>query len=146
MDEFKSHCREHCLKITPQRLTIFSCLLKATNHPTAEQVYQYVSVEHSNISYDTVNRTLNTFAQIGIFSVIEGFGNSRRFDPNPSCHHHIHCISCGKVIDFTNEEFDSLVIPDAIKKKYTIISKRVVLTCCCDSCQQKQTTNMQNKE
>nr|HPG31568.1 transcriptional repressor [bacterium] len=49
------------LRITPQRVVIYSAVLKCANHPCAEKIYKAISLENPNISFDTVNRTLISF-------------------------------------------------------------------------------------
>ena len=38
-------CREHHLKVTPQRVAIYQELLHSDTHPTADAVYQSVKKE-----------------------------------------------------------------------------------------------------
>ena len=82
LDVFIQKCRENGLKITPQRCAIYKEIYGADNHPSAEEVYQSIHVEHPNISYDTVNRTLLTFADVGLVDIVKGQKGPRRFDPN----------------------------------------------------------------
>ncbi len=97
-------------------------------------IHQRIKKYYPNVSLDTVNRTLITFAEIGLVRIVEGRGDPKRFDPNPRPHHHFRCIRCGKIVDFYNEEYDALEIPAELKEKFLIISKRVNLEGICDSC------------
>ena len=128
-------CQEHLLKVTPQRVAIYQELLNSDTHPTADAVFQIVKKDYPNISFDTVNRTLLTFADIGIVDVVETFGGAKRFDPNVTTHHHLHCTQCGKVIDFYNRDYDNLAVPEGVNKQFQVISKRVVLKGICEACQ-----------
>lgn len=127
-------CQQHRLKVTPQRVAIFHELLKSNTHPTADSIYQIVKREYPNISYDTVNRTLLTFAKIGVVDVVEAFGGAKRFDPNVTDHHHLHCTQCGKIIDFQNQAYDNLKVPEGISDNFQVISKRVLLRGLCKTC------------
>ena len=137
LENFRLVCRKHNLKITPQRIAIFKRLLNLHDHPTADDVFQMMKGDYSNISYDTVNRTLLSFAEIGLVDIVKSRGGSRRFDPNTDNHHHLHCVKCGKIIDFHSEVCDKLKIPKAIEDQFTILSKRVVLSGICKKCGQK---------
>ena len=117
IDLFLDKCKQNNLKVTPQRTAIFRALIQSENHPSADDIFQIVRQEFPNISFDTVNRTMLTFTQIGIISIAESYKGARRFDPNIESHHHLHCIHCGRIIDFTNEEFDHLKIPEKIRRK-----------------------------
>jgi len=132
--EFLQICQEHRLKVTPQRVAIYQELLNSDTHPTADAIYQIVKREYSNISFDTVNRTLLTFADIGIVDIVETFGGAKRFDPNVATHHHLHCTQCGNVIDFNSRDYDNLAVPDGVLKQFHVTSKRVVLKGICKAC------------
>ena len=137
VNDFIQVCQEHHLKVTPQRMAIYKLLLASNSHPTADAVYQSVKREYPNISFDTVNRTLLTFARVGIIEVVEIFGGAKRFDLNVKNHHHLHCIQCGKVADFTNRAYDNLKIPDTLREQFQVISKRVVLKGICKECREQ---------
>lgn len=135
---FMQTCRRHQLKITPQRVAIFRVLIQSKQHPTADRVFRAVKNAFPNISYDTVNRTLSTFADIGVVDVVEVFGGPKRFDPDIGDHHHLHCMACGRIIDFIHEGYAGLEVPKAITRTFKVISKRVVLKGLCDTCTARQ--------
>jgi Fur family peroxide stress response transcriptional regulator len=138
LDVFIQKCKENGLKITPQRCAIYKEIYGADNHPSAEEVYQSIHTEYPNISYDTVNRTLLTFADVGLVDIVKGRSGPRRFDPNTGSHHHIYCTDCGEIVDFYNEDYDNLEIPSNVQQKYDIISKRVVLKGVCKTCKKSK--------
>lgn len=135
MDKFYSTCKEQNLKITPQRIAIYKALLASKDHPSADFVFRAIKTDFPNISFDTVNRTLLTFSEIGLIDVVESYSGARRFDPNREAHHHVHCVQCGTITDFNSAEFDSLVLPAEIKNKNKIISKRVTVNVICSQCE-----------
>ena len=132
--EFIQICQSHLLKITPQRVAIYRELLISDKHPTADAIYQAVKKEYPNISFDTVNRTLLTFAEIGILDVVEIYGGAKRFDTNVIDHHHLHCMRCGKIQDFINVGYDNLDVPEDIHTYFQVKRKRVVLKGICNAC------------
>ncbi len=134
---FYGKCKQHGLKVTPQRVAIYEKLIESEKHLSADELYRIVKITFPNISLDTVNRTLITFARIGLVDVIEGFGSSRRYDPNPRQHHHFHCVKCGAILDFYSEQFDDLKIPQSIRRKYKILGSRIILNGICDKCGKK---------
>jgi len=134
IDMFIEKCKQHNLKITPQRIAIHRAVVQSRNHPAADEIFKIVKEKFPNISFDTVNRTLLTFSQIGILKIIESFRGARRFDPNLENHHHLHCINCGKIIDFNNENYDRLEVPRNIQQKFTVLNKRVILSGICKEC------------
>ena len=138
VQQFIEICRDHELKITPQRVAIYQALIQSNQHPTADMMFRSVRKDFPNISFDTVNRTLLTFADIGVVDVVEVFGGPKRFDPDIEDHHHLHCTACGKIIDFKNDCYTDLEVPASITGTFTVISKRVVLKGLCGDCASEQ--------
>jgi Fur family peroxide stress response transcriptional regulator len=136
--QFIEHCKKSGLRITPQRCAVYKELMKSKKHPTADEMFQTVKKEFPNISYDTVNRTLLTFAEIGLVDVVSTKGGPRRFDPVMDNHHHFHCVNCGKIIDFYSEQYNDLQIPKNIQDDFTVFTKRVVLNGLCKQCRKKR--------
>jgi Fur family peroxide stress response transcriptional regulator len=141
IEKFIETCRRHHLKITPQRVAIYRELLQSDMHPSADALYQIVQKEYPNISFDTVNRTLLTFVNIGIASVVEIFGGAKRFDPNLTDHHHLHCIECGKITDFHDRSFDRLADPEDVPDDFRILGKRIIFKGICSECRRKKPLN-----
>ncbi len=137
MDHFFDFCKKIDLKITPQRCAVYKKLVQLKIHPTAEQMYQAVKKEFPNVSFDTVNRTLLTFAEIGLVEVVQTKGASRRFDAILDSHHHFNCVSCGKIIDFHHKGYDRLKVPENLQDECTVFAQRVVLTGLCGKCRRK---------
>ena len=131
---FESICREHGLSITPQRVAIYKELISSLEHPSAIMIYKKVSEYYPYISLDTVNRTLLTFHKIGLAKAVGGSGDPKRFDPNLEPHHHFKCVSCGKIVDFVNQAYDSLEIPGEIQNKFVVLDKKVHMEGFCDQC------------
>jgi len=134
VQDFIEKCQAHNLKVTPQRMAIYRKLFNSTEHPTVDAMFQTVKKEFPNISYDTVSRTMLTFAEIGIVDLVEVYGGAKRFDPNVTVHHHLHCVSCGKIFDFQNDEYNNLDTPDEIQQRFTVLASRVVLKGICEQC------------
>lgn len=135
--KFFDRCAEEGLKITPQRSLIFDELSKAKDHPTADAIYKRVRKSLSNISFDTVYRTLLSFTEIGIVCLVEGTGEQKRFEPNLHQHHHFRCIKCYTIYDFENDAYDDIAVPETVRKQGVIINKRVVLEGICSKCKGK---------
>lgn len=126
------------LKITPQRMAILTALADNHDHPTADAIYQKIKQQLPNISFDTVNRTLITFAQHGVIKIAEGQGRAKRYDPMTEPHHHFHCVKCNRIIDFTNKEYDRINLPKSITEKHQVLGQKIVLDGICQGCKNKK--------
>jgi Fur family peroxide stress response transcriptional regulator len=134
LQDFIETCKTHNLKVTPQRMAIYRELVDSTEHPTVDAMFQTVKKEYPNISYDTVSRTMLTFAEIGMVDLVEVYGGAKRFDPNVTDHHHLHCVSCGEILDFHSDQYNNLDIPEEVRQRFRVLSSRVVLKGVCEKC------------
>jgi Fur family peroxide stress response transcriptional regulator len=134
MQAFEAICRQFGLSITPQRTAIYKELTSSVEHPSAITIFNKIREYYPNISLDTVNRTLLTFHEIGLAKVVEGSGDAKRFDPNLAPHHHFRCIRCGKIIDFSDHNYDALELPKELQDKFIVTAKIVHLEGICDGC------------
>lgn len=137
MEEFMKSCRAHGLKVTPQRLAIYRLLKGSGEHPSADAVYRRIHELYPSISFDTVNRTLLTFVDMGVIDTVESHQGVRRYDTDTSTHHHLHCVKCGKIVDFYDAGIDDIEIPEEVTKGFTILGKRVVISGICPECASK---------
>lgn len=133
-EEFRKICRENGLNVTPQRIAVYEALAGAKNHPSAEEIFRRLVADFPELSLDTVYRTLNTFAQIGLIRIVEGYGEARRYDPDTQPHHHFRCLKCSRIVDFESPEFSRLKVPDVLQRKYRITGVKVVFEGLCEEC------------
>jgi Fur family peroxide stress response transcriptional regulator len=145
MKAFEVKCREHRLRVTPQRTIIYRLLLGLDNHPSVDEVFALTEKTFPNISFDTVYRTLNSFAKIGLIKEVEGYGKPKRFDTDTENHHHMHCVKCGKIVDFCDKEYDNIKVPGRLKKEFRILSKKVILEGLCGECIKREKTKKQRR-
>ncbi len=138
IDNFEKVCRSKGLKMTHQRTEIFKTLLKHTNHPTIEDVFDQVRKHLKTISLDTVYRTISTFEEYGLIKRVHHIDNATRLDINISNHHHLICSECGKIEDFYWSDFDRLRLPRSISHWDQIEIKHVVISGLCISCKKSK--------
>lgn len=131
---FIERCRQAGLKVTPQRLAIYNLLMDCADHPSADWVYRKITVTWPTISFDTVNRTLLTFAEIGVIDTVESYSLSRRFDSQTEKHHHLHCVKCGQITDLSDSSLDNVPVPAHIENGFTVTGTRVVISGICAEC------------
>ena len=91
---------EHGLKFTHQRYLVYQAMIGTREHPSAETVWRRVRQEAPAISLDTVYRTLAALERRGLVRRVPGEGEEGRFDGDPTPHHHLICLRCGRIEDF----------------------------------------------
>ena len=137
MTRLRNKCREHGLRMTPQKVMIYKELLKSLDHPSPEQIFKRLKCACPEMSFDTVYRTLATFDKIGLVDLVDGYGTARRFDPKLEKHHHFRCRKCGTIIDFTSDYYDKIDIPKDISKECEVLKLRVTIDGFCKKCRRK---------
>ncbi len=138
MDGFEKVCKARGLRITHQRTEIFKALLKHSDHPTTEDVFNQVRKHLKTISLDTVYRTIATFEEYGLVRRVYHIDNATRFDVNISNHHHLVCTKCHKIEDFYWPDFDEMKLPKSISHWSNTDIKHVVINGVCSNCRKKK--------
>ena len=59
----RDRLKEKGLKVTPQRVAIFEAILQLNNHPTAENIIDYIKSTHPNIAVGTVYKVLDSLVE-----------------------------------------------------------------------------------
>ena len=139
LKNFRHTCRKHKLKVTPQRVLIYRELIKSKDHPSADILYKQISKHFPDVSFDTIYRTLTTFAEVGLIDQIDGFGTAMRFDPQMGDHHHFRCRKCREIMDFESEYYNKIAIPKDIAKECEVLKLQVTLEGFCRKCRKKNT-------
>jgi Fur family peroxide stress response transcriptional regulator len=134
METFEAKCRSAGLRVTPQRTAVYKVLLQMGGHPSADSVYQKVREVLPSISLDTVNRTLLCLSEIGAATVVEGSGDAKRFDGNLERHQHFKCVKCKRIVDFYDEAFDNIEVPESVRERFVVLRKTVYFEGICDLC------------
>ncbi|MGN1098676.1 MAG: Fur family transcriptional regulator [Clostridia bacterium] len=122
---------------TVQKEQIYSALLELANHPTADDVYDYVRVDYPKISRATVYRVLNQMADNKVVTRIEIPGSAAHFDHHPYAHNHVRCVECGRVCDVEGEvrvevDYSALHAPD-----FKIFDHNLIFDGLCRQCEEK---------
>lgn len=87
-DSLRRLCVKRNINSTLLHLAIYKELSRSKNHRSTDGIFQRGRKRFPDVSFDTVNRTALTFADIGLVRVIEGFKAGRCFDPNMYSPHH----------------------------------------------------------
>lgn len=133
VDSFINRSRDLGLKVTPQRIAIYKELAKTEEHPSTEMIYNNIKDYYPNISLTTVYRTLETFENMGLISVVNVLYNAARYDANLDPHHHIVCVKCKKIEDVYDETINySKLNPNL--DDYKILGYSVLFNGVCRDC------------
>lgn len=114
---FREHLKRKGLKITPQRIAVYEAVVTLKNHPTAENIIDYLKPNHPNISVGTVYKILDSLVEIQLLKKVKNDKDVMRYDAIMQQHHHLYCTETDKIEDFTDPELDKMIAEYFSKKK-----------------------------
>lgn len=130
-------------KLTPQRMAILDYLEGNIQHPSADDIYQAVLKKFPTISFATVYTTLAALRQKGQLLELTVDPNKKRYDPDTKDHSHLLCDSCERIFDIPVEY--TLVLPENIKRNFTITKSCLEFHGICPECRKNATEKTSRK-
>ena len=118
LTQFKDILWGKGLKFTPQRGAVLEEIIKDQGHRDCEDIYLALKQQGSHVSRATVYRTMDILVKYNFARKMElGDGRARYESKVDSPHHdHLICASCGKIVEFVNQDVEDL--QDEIAKRY----------------------------
>ena len=126
--DIEALCADKGLRITEQRRVIAKVLGDSEDHPDVETLHERASSVDPNISIATVYRTVRLFEEAGILERHD-FGDGRaRYEAAAETHHdHLIDVETGNVIEFVDEELETLQRRIAEKLGFRLVDHRMEL-------------------
>ncbi|MGE4584926.1 MAG: Fur family transcriptional regulator [Sphaerochaeta sp.] len=124
---------------TIQKGLVWEAVSTATDHPSAEEIYETIVLKHPSISRATVYRNLNMLVDEGKVRRVRVLGGPDHFDHTLVQHYHIQCTSCKKVSDIDVPNGIDIGVELMETYGYIIESYEVVFNGICPDCQKKHT-------
>ncbi len=109
IEDIRKKFSDKGLKITPQRVVILEAIYKLNNHPTADNIIEYIRKSHPNIATGTVYKVLETLVENGLIKKVTTDKDIMRYDGILENHHHLYCSECNLIEDYMDEELDELL-------------------------------------
>jgi Fe2+/Zn2+ uptake regulation proteins len=133
-------------RLTPQRREVYDVLLSERDHPTATEVFLRAKKRMPSISLATVYNCLETLVSCGLAKQVNVERNATRYCPNVQDHGHLHCVSCGRVVDIPfapGKRLDRLLtVPPGVK----VIHSEITLHGTCADCSENPKSQIRNPE
>ncbi|MCL2445131.1 transcriptional repressor [Candidatus Saccharibacteria bacterium] len=117
---------------TVQKQLVLDAINALADHPTAEQIYQYVIKSHPTISRATVYRNLAGLEASSEISEVGVINGATHFDHNTHDHFHFVCDTCQCLIDIPSFDLEKHLAPHS-----DLMIKKINLTLrgTCPDCQ-----------
>ena len=97
--EKKAALKDKGVLLTIQRSAVLEFLQENTEHPTAEEIYQSLSVMYPALSRATIYNTLDLLKKHGLIQEITIERNKAHYDYITDPHHHFLCRHCARIYD-----------------------------------------------
>lgn len=140
LEEFKKIIKDNGLKYTKQREILLKTLYNSSYHFTPESLNMHIKEKYPdlNIGIATIYRTLNLLENARMVTSISFGAQGKKFElANKPHHDHIICKSCGKIVEFTDQEIENRQLEIAQKNGFTLTGHLMQLYGICEKCSKK---------
>lgn len=107
--EIRNFLAEKGLKVTPQRIAVMDAVIKLNNHPTAENITEYIKKKHPSIAVGTVYKVLDVLVDRGLLQRVKTDNDVMRYDAVLEQHHHLYCIESEKIENYFDDKLNKLL-------------------------------------
>ena len=133
-DTIEKKCLATGVKLTDQRRIIAKIISESkseygeSDHPDVDELYNRVSKIDPKISIATVYRTVKLFEEAGILTKHDFKGGKARYEAMIESHHdHLIDIKTGEIIEFVDNEIETLQKKVAEKYGYELVDHKLEL-------------------
>jgi Fur family ferric uptake transcriptional regulator len=109
-ERLREHLRARNLRLTPERLNVLRGVMSREGHFDADELLEHLRRTQRPVSRATLYRTLDHLAEAGLVKRHHfGEGHALFESAFGRAHHdHMVCQRCGRVIEFVNEQIETL--------------------------------------
>jgi Fur family transcriptional regulator, peroxide stress response regulator len=100
---------EKGLKVTPQRMAILQAIYSLNNHPTADNIIDFIRKNNPNIATATVYKVLDALNEKGLIMKVKTDKDFMRYDAIVEKHHHLYDSASDRIEDFNDEELNQML-------------------------------------
>jgi Fur family peroxide stress response transcriptional regulator len=115
--DYKTKLKEQGLKVTPQRMAVLEAVDVLHDHPTAEEVGNFIRKMYPNIATGTVYKTLETLVDKDIIIRVKTDRGILRYDAVRDVHHHLYSMQSDRIEDYYDIKLTKLINHYFKKKK-----------------------------
>jgi len=143
-ENFRALIEPDGLQDTDMRLNIIDVFLDSEDHVTLEELMQRLRARGYDYDLDFVRECMNRWVDLGFAQKKEFDGQPPRYEHRHLGHHHDHliCTKCGKIIEFRNEEMESLQEKIAGLMGFRILQHKMEIYGICAECLKKRSPLM----
>jgi len=127
------------IRITHQRDLIMEIIPQGRGHLDADEIYRRAREKEPRLSLSTVYRTLQMLKKLRLVEELHFDEGHHHYEVKPSAeHHHLVCLSCGRVIEFNYPLSRYLKRNVSEAKDFDITETEIRVTGYCAKCRRGQ--------
>ncbi|NOY96327.1 MAG: transcriptional repressor [Chlorobi bacterium] len=107
--EIRNKLIEKGLRVTPQRLAILEAIIMLSNHPTADNIIDFIKEHHPNIATGTVYKVLDALVENKLINKVKTDKDIMRYDAVMDKHHHLYSAESDRIEDYFNDDLNNLI-------------------------------------
>jgi Fur family ferric uptake transcriptional regulator len=136
IEAFKKFCRSENLKVTKERLLIFSEMISLHSHFTVDDIHFILKKKKFTVAPSSIYRFIPFLIKGKFLKSIHQEEHSTHYEHIIGHAHHDHmiCQSCGNIIEFLDRDLEKLQAELASKYQFTITDHHLVLNGICQKC------------
>ncbi|OGC82483.1 MAG: hypothetical protein A2V81_00295 [Candidatus Abawacabacteria bacterium RBG_16_42_10] len=138
MDDSVKLLGDKKISLTLQRRVILEELMKRSDHPSAEELFNCLRGKTRKLSLATIYRTLETLLENNLIVEHTQGKNAARFEIAKGQHYHVICLKCQKMEDIFGVTIQSLEDEIAKMTSYRIEKHRLDVYGLCPDCRVSQ--------
>lgn len=128
------------LRPSAPRKALLAHLQACGTHPTPYELLDAFKAQGRPISIATLYQNLQVLSEAGLIRKFVDSEGTSRYDANLGVHHHLHCTSCGRILD--------IEVPEALLGSLSALGQaegwqvskvQLDLDGLCDQCQGQET-------
>lgn len=125
-------------RLTPQREAVLRVLAGATEHPSAEQIYEQARQRCRSTSRATVYNTIGVLKRLGEIEELDFGGTGHRYGAHSPAHDaHLVCTRCGRIDDYERTELLAALDAAAAASDYRVSARRLYFYGECPACREQ---------
>jgi Fur family transcriptional regulator, peroxide stress response regulator len=109
VNEIRNKLLQKRLKVTPQRIAILEAIIKLNNHPTADNIIDYIRKNNPNIATATVYKVLDALIEKELIQKVKTDKDIMRYDAIIENHHHLYSAESDRIEDYFDPELNDLI-------------------------------------
>ena len=144
IQKFRAYIKERGLRNTPERETIIDEIFLIHDHFDVDELFLRLRNKKKRISKASLYRTIPLLIDSGLIKEVYFENGHLHYEHIYGHKHHCHlrCVSCGRIIEFADDEIEA--IQSRIGKQYdfTVTTHRFELVGYCSLCAQTEESEL----